>query len=477
MAGIGDYIHLRNQNYQRHGTFYNEGSNYSEALYMFREQREMALRNIYSNINRGKTAELQDFLQNVLYGGEDSPQKDEAWRQYSEKIEKILQETYQNFDFNMQGLYANQRRSFHQIKEDQKKMSISTLKQKFKAIETMVNNSSLLNEKKMDLQSLITIRDELKQFLEENAARKTIDFSTDVGYNIKKNINLALAAQSFPLSNAIGEVGEYFFVLVALYLQNNKVEKVTDEVIQDFINTIKVGNARSNVVISGKNFNDEYVDVSQLVDSSFQQINDTMDFQTKLSSQDKMDINFQWKDESVFQISMKNYSFRDTNQAVHILSGSSLLYMIQNENDTMVNHWLNLISTSDKDTISDSSSLIATAHETMKTILLIKGLTGQGLGRKNLADTFVINMRAQKRILVFTMDSLVRQLLIGVNGKGFDSIDFKGYPDSGLSHEMIGTELSEQLARARITALLKSVAGCKISITIPGHFFYNLNYS
>ena len=71
-----------------------------------------------------------------------------------------------------------------------------------------------------------------------------------------------------------------------------------------------------------------------------------------MASQDKTDIIFEWNDTNL-AVSAKNYSLRQEDQMVHILSGSNLLYLISNEEPVMINHWLNLISTSNRD--DDSS--------------------------------------------------------------------------------------------------------------------------
>jgi len=62
-----------------------------------------------------------------------------------------------------------------------------------------------------------------------------------------------------------------------------------------------------------------------------------------LPTQDKLDVAFEWKGD-LLNISAKNYSLANSDAMIHLLSGSSLLYLISNENPDFVNHWLNLIA-------------------------------------------------------------------------------------------------------------------------------------
>ena len=101
----------------------------------------------------------------------------------------------------------------------------------------------------------------------------------------------------------------------------------------------------------------------------------------------------------------------------------------------------------------------------MKITILIKGLTGQGLGRKAVADTFVLNDRHSRHIYVFTMEQLANKAI-----EHLKNIDFGGYPN-GLEHEYEGNSPSELLAMTRITNLLKAVYNCKISIALPQEIF------
>ena len=462
MAGIGDYIHLRNSNYQRYGTTYRGPSNYSGASAVFAAQRSKMLNEVVTSTNMAISG-LEEYLNGLLYGyeGNGPAYFEKAFEEYKNTIEKIFSEKYGQFDFNVgQGLNVYQKiRQISTSSSSRKTLDRSQLEQYLKQIVLMINGNIGLKQG-TDITDILRVKAELENYLNTHSEGEMIRKRDNM--NLINDINRVLAYQSFPRALAIGDIGE-IFLAAASAKANDKAEKEGDKLIESIKKSI-VGGQGSKATIQGNKFDDKYVDLSKILVPGWQRIDDNNSWQLQTESQDKVDVNFEWHGNTL-AISAKNYNLTDYSRTIHVLSGSNLLYLIANENDLFVNHWLNLISTSNRDSGDNSSTLLAMAHETMKITILIKGLTGQGLGRNAVANTFVLNDRHSRHIYVFTMQQLAKRAI-----EHLKNIDFGGYPD-GINHEYEGESPSEQLAMVRITNLLKSVYNCKISIALPQEIF------
>lgn len=463
MAGIGDYIHLRNSDYQRYGTTYRGPSNYSNAFAVFSAQRSKILNKIKTSTN-GAIAGLENYLNGLLYGieGNAAQYYEEEFSKYREVVEQIFSEKYGQFDFNVaQGLNVYQKmKNISTSKSSRKTLDRSQLENYLKQIVLMINGNIGLKQG-TDVMDIMRVKTELENYLNSHSEGMIIRKADNM--NLINDINRVLAYQSFPRPLAIGDIGE-IFLAAASAKANDKAEKVGDQLINEIKKSI-VGGLGSKATIQGDKFDDKYVDLSKILVPGWQHIDENNSWQLSTESQDKVDVYFDWHGQTL-AISAKNYNLTDYSREIHILSGSNLLYLIANEDDQFVNHWLNLISTSNRETDSNNSALLQAAHEAMKITILIKGLTGQDLGRNSTADTFVLNDRHSRHVYIFTMRQLADRAISRLN-----NINFGGYPNNGLRHEYVGDNPSQELAMTRITNLLKSVYNCKISIALQQEIF------
>lgn len=469
MSGIGDYVHLKNENYKAYGTLRKTdgSSNYGSASIILMAQKEKMRRNIFSSTAK-EIDGLESFLQGLLYGSEGNVQgfNNEAFQKYKQAVIEIFEEKYGSLGINFdQGL--NVFTKYKNIEDNQKKIRIEQLRGYLDRIHSLIETGSFKNPSSQDNVNLLRqTEQDLRNFLNshKNENTKYIYFDRGQDQQLISNINKALALQSIPSKLAIGDAGEYFIAAGSLFA-SQRAKQISIDLIKEHLSKIVVGGQGSSPIIDATNFDSELVDLSQILSTGWKSFNDNSAWKLSTTAQDKMDVAFEWKDNQL-AVSMKNYKFKDSSQKVHILSDSSLLYLINNEDSLFINHWLNLLSTTEN--ISDESNngmLLQKAHEAMKVTILIKALTGSGLGRKNPANTFIINMRSLRKIKVRTMSQLSNAAINMLN-----AIEFKGYPSS-LSQSKVGEAPSEISAKVRITNLLRMVYGCKISVALPSLVF------
>lgn len=114
-------------------------------------------------------------------------------------------------------------------------------------------------------------------------------------------------------------------------------------------------------------------------------------------------------------ISAKNYNL--DRYYVHVLSGSSLLYMLQDLDSDFVNHFLNLYAAhgkreGQKNVGIDNAQLAAMKSSILpeiKLILLYKGLTGDTNGRSS-ANLFIINDSSKGKVKVLDMYKIISKV-------------------------------------------------------------------
>lgn len=76
------------------------------------------------------------------------------------------------------------------------------------------------------------------------------------------------------------------------------------------------------------------------------------------------------------------------------------------------------------------------AHDAARVTILVKALTGQGLGRtkSHTSNTFIVNARSHKKVYVLSMKKLLDNCIeiLDNNGAG---ISFGDYPMSGVAQK------------------------------------------
>ena len=274
------------------------------------------------------------------------------------------------------------------------------------------------------------------------------------------NINEFLKVNSLPTNKALGDSFEQVLASIQPYLaEYAKLE--TDKM----LTTEVIGQQTGNTKISLNKLS-KYVDTNQLVhflNNKSWKVNDNTTLTLK-GSQGKADVILNWNGDQL-NISAKNYSLQNYKN-IHIVSGISLFSLIMNEDSSFINHWLNTVTVNKNKT--NTLPHIQLAHQAMKATILVKGLTGQGLGRSQVADTFILNNRSKRKIEVYSMSDIANKV-----NKDLDKyLHLTNYPKTILQ-TWVGSSkaFSEMDAQIRITQLLAKLDSYKISASIDYNSF------
>lgn len=490
MGQIGNYIHGHYQNYLKHGiTKSNNGNSWGIAD--FKAQHKNFLNNIKPSNNTILTEAEKKNLQKSIYAIsnpiDNSQDNSKAIQEFIlSRLQEQFDSTLGNVNFDTMNVTANKiqqsKNKIYKFNNNQY-IRLSVLLERIKTIEdlmgsiknpsdkTVINNT--INQIYKNIKQLtgVFIKDLRKNNLE--AGQKIIKIGEGYEKNkemvISINETLNQLIKDYLATPAInlqkGELFEYAIALApAIALQ--KGTKELNKELQNFAKT-KVGGDRSRVQINlDKNFDKEIG--RALANASIPGYMLNSDNNTILSygvSQDKIDINLSWGGKTI-PVSAKNIKL-NSSYNIHILSGSSLLYLLQNENSDFINHYLNVTS-SHIDREADLS-LFHAAHEAAKIAILAKALTGNLENRKS-ATTFIINDNSkagEESIQIYDMYDLVKKAITNIdsyakitgNGKDLSSIHF--------NNKLVDMqELSSDAAINRIANLLLNIHSYKMNVQL-----------
>ena len=193
------------------------------------------------------------------------------------------------------------------------------------------------------------------------------------------------------------------------------------------------------------------------------------------SVQDKTDIIFGWSLENPslsnqkFRISAKNVNLAENAffKKITIVSGSSLLYMIQQADTTLVNHFLNISvernKEADKKIRMESNGLtetfISRVHKELEAFLILEAFIGT---RGEAASIFLVNDNSQHgRIRAFNMSTLLNNLAENMN---FFTVKIGDGKISDLV-ETIKNDYHENGPDDRIAQVLQQIHQKKVSVS------------
>ena len=462
MAGIGDYIHYKQSNYIKFGTT-KDSIDHSSAQEIFSEQRKALKQFIAKNNSTTDTSQIESFLNNLMYGtdGIDQATK-KAYEELKVRISDVVAEKYANFGVNF-GKENDQSMNIYYTpptETTKNQASISTLKKYLSTIFNMINGSLGVMDK-ADMGKLNEVYQTLKQTINamESQGETTIKWKNN--QTLKEDINTALAWQSIPIKNALGDVFEWWLAL-ASQLGEDLSNKTTDEILEEFVK----GSSGSNKQISMDNFSSDYVDGKLLWESGafkkgWTPINDYTAFQFDKKSQDKLDVIFNWEgDQTPLYVSAKNYKLENPQDLIHLVSGTSLLMLIQNEPADFVNHWLNCVSSIANGTDVLPASILQQAHFMMKFTLFVQALAGKDQSQS--VNTLIVNNRTKQHIYVKSMEQILNQ----ISEETASFMRISGYPQK-VQQFWVGDERQdEEMAKRRISKLIADLHTYQLNISM-----------
>lgn len=468
MPGIGDYIHYNKANYIKYGINVNEKKSI-DATNAFNIQRRKLKKMIPKTGKRNQDlTNLENFLNGLMYGSDGDSNEDDtkAMEKLKEMVNSVFQQNYSQLGVNFErGLQV-----YPDNLVTEKQLDKATIKKYLDIITNMTNGSiKLKSSAKNNIDIINNTIEELQRYV--NSYEEDLLLDEKNSKRLIAQINTILKMQSLPTFKAIGDVFEYWLAIASKFVGGVAVE-TADKIVDDLV---KGGNT-STPIISMNNFSDDYVDRDYLRNSGVfdkkWKINKYSDFEFDSPTQDKLDVIFNWHNEGL-RISAKNYKLADGQPWIHLVSGTSLLFLISTEDANFVNHWLNCISSGINNN-EIQNDLLQKAHTEMKLAIFMKALTGVNTSAKsNTSNVFILNNRTKKHIYVRTVSQIVgavEQLLMMEN---LDILKLSNYPFI-VQNKWFGQENDFNMndAQMRISNLLATLHTHKISVSMNSNLVF-----
>lgn len=508
---IGDYIHLHYDNYLKYG-INKDGTSSKDVTFSFSEYKNKAAK---AHLKKFKTNndDLQEISKMVnLILSPDSKYDNKNQEEVIKKIRSVLEEQFKDIDIdwkkatqaNDEAVIADAVDSIKRIKKistdntNEKRVQLNTLLKRVNSLiqirDTIVDANTkdelkkAINEIKKELEKIGNINSKISG--DNNGTLLELSTNKNKLLNIADNkslidkINEALDTFILKPANLNLRRGDFFeyVIAVAPLVARNEAMQVSTEMIENMIKESVVGTSSRYKIEFDKKYFSDMVNFEEL---NFQNYNNSDGILTSyLTSQGKIDVELQWTGNNNYHISAKNINFKNKIADIHLVSGSSMLYMIQNSDPIFVNHYLNITSThnTEKDLYSPNLSYIKLAHETMKLELFIKALTGNLHGRP-AANIFIVNDRSKKGrngVKVIDMEDIINKIFslsnifsdnknIAVKTKETDlsNIVFKNHIAGDKKN------LNDNDAETRLLRLLTDIHAKKINVSISKNFINN----
>ena len=476
MPGIGDYIHFKTENYKMFGTTKEGPSNFDSAIPSI-NARIKKMKNLAKSLHskydgNSKIADLEKFMNSIFYPGEEG--RNETEEQQFQQMRKYVEAEFSQM-FDGFGIAWEQGMSVYMKgnKEITKGTHVSTLKKVYNQLNSALDRVKSANTIAKIEAAKKAINDAYDELVKANIgsdSRVSIGKSLDNSGNLIETVNAALRATMYN-NAAIG----YIFEL-ALAAFSGQVSNSVGQISADLVNKAMQGAARSNptlrIDLIDKTYFDEELFGREINRGAtnlgvWQRTEDGTAFQFTAPTQDKLDVALSF-DGEMYNITAKNYA-NILQRDIHIVSGTSLLSLILDDDVDFINHYLNIIAT---DKPSDLPAINLTlAHQAMKLTILLKALSGIGTSAEgSTADVLVVNDRASKHIYIRSVGDLVTKI-----ANQLDQIDnymkIHGLGQSGklsVSNAYVGDAPSDANAQIRITKLLAQLHNTKIGVSIKG---------
>lgn len=458
MSAIGQYVHLYAKNYAEKGTNkIIQGASESAAAALNREResvrkRVQALRTKTNKENEKLEKKINDLIDYL--GGKDSNPNHTDPSKAQAAIKEMLDLEWDKFQLDLananvtstsrtagigkiksQGHYSGQGRNYEKILVDR----IKKLNEVIEGTEKDINKLSQQNNvpdliAKIDMVKNLTKA--TQETILDTLKESTINFS-NLGLkndrDVVKVINelIAAYAPALGVSAAKGQLFENILALVPEKIQTiagEEVGKVMREAIAHNVQgaekgAIKMGSQFFAKGMLAKN-------KGNILHESTAQFGDMI--RTVRESQKKIDVSFKYNGK-VWNISAKNISISPAwgalSKLITVTSGNSLLQMIQNEDTSFVNHYLNLFA---NHTDSENESSFAGSRQgyidVLKMMLLYKAITGDvyGRGQRDLATTFIVNNNKANSKNSHVKVVNVKDIITNIIGENADNYTGKG---------------------------------------------------
>ena len=435
MSALGNYIHYYKRNYFSYGINQtagprNEGKNLNIEKLVADKRREIT--NAFQVKEEDKFKKEYQAALNYLYGSMknlntkdlEEREKDElkqAFYQMVQKefpniiidysslratggLEKIgeLQKINPNDTALSFGVIKSKLESLSNLFQNEKikeQYSEKEIQQKYKLFEKVVNT-----ENKLYNQLLQTGVGRKRGYIKMQHPNQTMSFGMNLlNANQEqrafiRDLNELIAFfNKSSKSNIHGRLGE-----LSAAVAGAKMAGVAAEHLAEFLEKALVGTSASSPTYAKVNFSNEFVDLQKLATTGWKYNDKTGNVMVNRPTQDKVDIRIETED-GLKYLSVKNYNLKKGSAQISLVSGTSLLTMLQDDNqDDFINHYLNITSSRTEEkgtTVNYLSNYRALMHDVMKELILTKALTGLNIQKtmkngqmgSSVVDYLVVN--------------------------------------------------------------------------------------
>lgn len=393
MAKIGQWVQKNEEDYRKWGTGKGKKGDMNFGVLAKTASRFSQIRTKAKDYSS-----LEKMLNQMFYGKESKTNNYE--QQFWDKVTQEFQKAYPYFGVGTSGgVYKLKKEQVSNLKPAQ----LHNLAHKL-----MINLQNKINSSKKDLTDgeIKSIEIQIKNLETtiKNATKNTKSGGVKKvsNSNLIEQVNQALDMASLPYTLATGEFWEMYLGRFSKHL-DLVVETAMDQLLDK--------------TMKGKN--------TKMQGKKTQTMSKPDDFKVgpvkfkAITSQQKTDIVMTYDDQDL-NISAKNYSLKDNDQLIHVVSSSPFYSFVTGENtDNFINHWLNCLHL--------DTPNVAIAHRAMKTMIAYKALTGARSGITKTANVFMLNNRNKKKIYVRDIASIQKKVY-----QNLKLLNIEGYPDQGI---------------------------------------------
>lgn len=484
MNAIGDYIHLRQDNYIKYGT------SRHQSMGTYLEKRSTIVNNLFKNKIKTKQGDFYKSLEQYL----NVMAKENLKNSYVSIAEQKVVKKWKEY---LTGEGALSFGENFTVKDLENKTNLKIRK-------ISLNRGNVISEEK-------TLKDIVKKI---EIIEKVAQEETELGKAI--SADKALQALEGTYKNLISRMKKMvsgklpWQEISNLHPTDLKSDKVTLAGLRTTVNTIleKYFSSPPSVLIEGDLFEifleqalsegkilgDQMIeDVHSLILNK--NFTPNADLAANLSSEkalsivkdskcsitlkrdrshrSKVDIVAKWKGEDI-KISAKNVATSTWGgHHISLVSGSPMDIMLGGVNEDFINHYLNLFAErkGDKKNLSEEQSAV---FYDMKLVLVRQAMSGAVYeNSQDVADTFIINDKTSGRIRVFSVSQLMDKLFpspTGIDGSLRQSPIIEkasvNYNGNNLREMSFQNAFQEQGVNARINSILQQLHAAKISVAI-----------
>ena len=430
MSAIGNYIHWTAEGYKQYGTAESKNASSMSVEQAIAAQKLLLKNRInnYEKIDNRKLKPLENKINKLLetLGEEHGNPNSKQWENQAKTfIKGLLDEEFENLqEINWENLSINTpNKGVGKIKEryskykNWRKEITSRVEQLNIALQKMeagigAKEGVPQEEYSLAIDKLNILLNDTYQKTWEAISQTGIRVNPKAVKNLIKELN-NLIGQYAAMPNIYKQSGSLFERVIQLVPQMGK--DLTKESIIKAIKETEKGQDMVSVRIDEESFSKRALGKKNLETKNWERYQFGDVTQEIHSSQNKIDVSFNWKD-TLLNISAKNVDLgKEGYRFIHTLSGSSLDYLLQDENPDFVNHYLNLYSRHyrKRGVTYNWNTQKEEIYKVLKLTIAYKGLTGDTYGRNNFkTNVFIVHNKSSKKnsVKVISIEKVLKNM-------------------------------------------------------------------